>query len=71
VLGLERFADLRHVPTRQVGLDAVHEGGIVAHLGRQLAKQMADAPLVLDIEIAHQDDAAIGANALFAATELA
>ncbi len=73
VIGLDRFADLGHVPAGQVGMDAVHEGRVVAHLRRHRAEQMADALLVLDVdlEIAHHDDAAVGADALLAPAELA
>src|SRR5882762_10047770 len=54
-------------------MDAVHKRGVVAHFRRQRPEQMTDALLVLhiDIEIADQDDAAIGADALAPARELA
>ena len=73
MLGEESGVQLGHVPAGQEAVDAVHEGGVVAHLGRQRTEQMADALLVLhiDLEIAHQDDGSIGPDALLAARELA
>src|ERR1700730_967480 len=54
-------------------MDPVHERGVVAHLGRQRPEQMADALLVLhvDLEISDQDDRSIGPDALATARELA
>jgi hypothetical protein len=54
-------------------MDAVHEGRVVPHLGRQRAEEVADALLVLhvDVEVADQHDGAVGADALLAAGELA
>ena len=54
-------------------MDAVHERRVVPHLRRQRAEQVADALLVLDVdvEVADHDDAAVGADALLAAAELA
>src|ERR1700736_4375710 len=51
----------------------VHERGVVAHLRRQRAEQMADALLVLhvDFKISDQDDRSIGPDALATARELA
>ena len=73
MLGEESGVQLGHVPAGQEAVDAVHEGGVVAHLGRQRTEQMADALLVLhiDLEIAHQDDGSIGPDALLATRELA
>jgi hypothetical protein len=73
VIGQQVAVDLWQIPARQVGVDAVHESGVVAHLGRQRAKQMADALLVLHVhlEVAHHHHTAVGANALLATTELA
>ena len=64
--------ELRKVPTRHVRVDAVHEGGVVAHVGRQRGQEVAHTllSLHLDIEIAHHHDAAVGPNALLAAGEL-
>ena len=68
VVGEQIAADLRHVPAGQVGVDAVHERGVVAHLGRQRAEQVADPLLVLHVhvEVADHHDAAVGADALLA-----
>jgi hypothetical protein len=54
-------------------MDPVHECGVVAHLGRQCPEQMADALLVLyiDLEIPDQYDRTVGADALATARELA
>ncbi len=67
------FVDLRHVPTRQERMDAVHEGGVVPHLRRHGTKQVPYALLVfhVDIKVADQDDAAVRADALLATAELA
>ena len=72
MVGDQVLIDLGHVPTRQERVDAVHEGGVVPHFWRHRPKEVADALLVLyiDVEIAYHHDAAIGANALFASTEL-
>ena len=54
-------------------MNAIHEGRVVAHLRRQRAQQMSDPLLLLDIdvEVADHDDAAVGADVLLAAAELA
>lgn len=46
----------------------IHEGRIVAHFRWQGAEQMADALLVLnvDVKVVYQNDAAIRADTLFA-----
>ena len=64
---------LREVPARRVGVDAVVERRVVAHLPGQRAQEMADPLLLLDVdlEVADHDDAALGADALLAAAELA
>ncbi len=64
----QRLVELGHVPAGQVGVDAVHEGGVVAHLRRQRAEQMADTLLVLhvDFEIPNHDDAAVCTDVLLA-----
>lgn len=47
-------------------METVHEGGVIAHLGRQRTEQMADPLLVLDIdlEVADQHDRAVGPDAV-------
>ena len=70
----EQFlAHFRNVPSRQIGVDAIHEGCVVAHFRLQRAKQMPHALLVLhiDIEIANHHDAALGPDAFLASAELA
>ena len=64
---------LREVPAGRIGVEAVHEGRVVAHLRRQRAQQMADPLLLLDVhvEVADHDEAAVGADVLLAAAELA
>ena len=54
-------------------MNAIHERRVVPHLRRQRAQQMSDPLLLLDIhiEIADHDDAAVGADVLLAAAELA
>jgi hypothetical protein len=73
VIGEDFRLELGHIPARQVAVDAIHERGVVAHLGRQRLKQVADALLMFDIhiEVADHDDGAVGADALLAARELA
>ena len=65
--------ELGEIPARRVGVDAVLEGSVVAHLTRQGAEQVADALLLLhiDIEVAHHHDSALSADALLAAAEFA
>ncbi len=52
-------------------MDTIHEGGVVSHLRRHGTEQVPDTLLMLniDIEIADQNDAAIGADALLATAE--
>ena len=73
VICQEFLADLGHVPTWQEGMNPIHERRVVAHLRRHRAEQMPDPLLVLNVhlEIADQNDAAIGTDVLLAATELA
>ena len=54
-------------------MNAVHEGGVVAHLERHGAEEVPYPLLVLyvHIEISHHDDAAVGADAFPAAREFA
>src|SRR4051812_34654160 len=54
-------------------MDAIHERGIVAHLGWKRTEQVADTLLVhhVYLEVPHQHDAAAGPDALAAAAELA
>ena len=40
-----------HAPAGQIGVDAVHEGGVVAHLCGNGPQKMPDALLVLHIDI--------------------
>ena len=65
--------ELGEIPARRVGVDAVLEGRVVAHLTRQGAEQVADALLLLhiDVEVAHHHDPALSADALLAAAEFA
>ena len=53
-------------------MDAVHESGVLSHLGRQWAEKMPNPLLVLHVhvEVANHDDTPIGANAFLAAAEL-
>ena len=52
---------LRKVPAGSIGVDAVHERRVVAHLRRQRAEQMADPLLLLHVhvEVADHHDAAV------------
>ena len=54
-------------------MDAVHECGVIAHLGWHRAQKVSDLLLLLDvdIEIADHDDAAFGPDILLATAELA
>ncbi|KMR62733.1 hypothetical protein EY01_15795, partial [Staphylococcus aureus] len=65
--------ELRDVPARQVGVNAIVEGGVVAHLLRHRAEEVTVAELVgdVDVEVADHDDAAVGSDALLASAELA
>ena len=60
---------LGNIPAGQKGVDSVHESGVVFHLGWHGAKQVSDALLMFNIhiEIANQDDTAIGSDAFLAA----
>jgi len=73
VLGEQVGVHLGHVPAGDVGVDAVHEGGVAAHLLGQRPEEVADALLVLDVdlEVADEDEAAVAADVLLAAAELA
>jgi hypothetical protein len=53
-------------------MEAVHECGVVPHLRRQWAQEMANLLLLVkvNIKISHHYDAAIRPNVLFASTEL-
>ena len=64
---------LRIVPAGRIGMNSIHEGRIVAHLGWHGAQEVTNLLLLLyiDVEISDHDDAALGADALFAAAELA
>src|ERR1039458_201151 len=68
-----RGAQLREIPSRRKRVQTIHEGSVVPHLRRQRAQQMADALLLLDvnIEIADHHDPAVCPDILFAAAELA
>lgn len=68
-VGEQLLAYLGYVPSRQVAVDAVHEGRVVPHLGRHRSEQVPHSLLVLHvhIEIADHDDTAFGADALPAA----
>ena len=57
---------LREVPSGHIGVQAVHEGRVVAHLRGQRAQQMSDPLLLLDVhvQVADHDEAAVGANVL-------
>jgi len=50
-------------------VDAIHEGGVVAHLRRHGAQQVANPLLLLDIdvEVADHHDAAFGTDILLGA----
>ena len=65
--------ELGKVPARHVGVNAVHERGVVAQVGGQRAEQVAGALLLrgVDIEVADHDHAAVRADALLAARKLA
>src|SRR5271157_706658 len=73
MIGEDVPANLWYVPARQVGVDAVHEGRVVAHFGRKWSEEVPDALLMLniDVKVADQNDASIRADALAAAGELA
>ena len=68
-----RRVQLREVPARGVAMNPVHERGVIPHLRRQWAQEMRDALLLLniDIEVADHDDAAVSADLILAAAELA
>ena len=54
-------------------MNPIHEGGVIPHLRRQRAQKMRDALLLLniDVEVADHDDAAVSADLILAAAELA
>ena len=64
---------LGEVPARRIGMEPVMESGVVAHFLGQRAEQVADALLLLDVdvEVADHDDPALAADALLAAAEFA
>ena len=72
VIGQQFAVYCWQIPAGQIGVDAIHEGGIVPHLQRQWAKQMPHSLLMLyvNVKVTHHYYSAIGANALFAATKL-
>ena len=65
--------DLGNIPSGQVAVDAVHEGGVVPHLGRHRPEQVSYPLLMLHVhvKISDHDDIAFGADTLPAARELA
>ena len=73
VVGQLGLANLRDVPARDIGVDTVHESGVPAHFWREWSEQVPHTLLMLDVyvEVADEHDATLGANALFAAAELA
>ena len=54
------------------GVDAVHKGGVAAHLRRHGAEEVDDPLLVLDVhvEVPKHHDSAVGADALPPTREL-
>ena len=62
----------REIPSRHVGMDAIHERRILSHLGRQRTQEMTDALLMfdIDIQIAYHHDTAVCAYALLTARKL-
>src|SRR5690606_20319684 len=72
VIGQHLLANLWNIPTRKVGMEAIHESCVVAHLGRHWPKQVADPLLMFDIhiEIPNQYDAPVRPYALLASTKL-
>ena len=60
VLGEEPSMELGDVPAWGIGVDAVHEGGVVLHLLGERPEEVADPLLVgdVDVEVADHDDAA-------------
>jgi|ADurb_Cas_03_Slu_FD_contig_31_1609497_length_413_multi_3_in_0_out_0_1 hypothetical protein len=65
------LAYLWDVPAGKKGMNAVHESSIIAHLFGHGAKEVTYMLLMFDInlEIANENEAAISADALLAATE--
>src|SRR5262245_5947782 len=61
------------VPTGQVRVDAVHESRVVTHFRGQRTEKVPNALLMLHVhfEVPHHDNAAIRANTLLPAAELA
>src|SRR5947207_513099 len=66
-------ADFRNIPPRKIGVNSIHESSVVTHLGRKRAEEMADALLMLDIDLKVSDhhDAAVGTNTLLTTAEFA
>ena len=63
--------ELREVPARHIGVNAIHERGVVPHFRWQRAQQVANALLVLDLDIkvTHHDDTPLGPDAFLTAGE--
>jgi len=64
--------DLRVVPTGDVTMNPVHEGSVIAYLGRHGSEEMPDPLLVLniDLEVTEHDNATFRTNTLFPPAEL-
>ena len=64
MVGEQLLIDFGNVPARQEGMQAIHEGSIVAHFRRHRSKQVSDPLLMFDVDIkvADEHDAPIGAD---------
>ena len=73
VVGEVRRVEFGDVPAWDEGVDAVHERRVVAHLFGERGQQVTHAELGLDIdvEVAHHDDPAVGADRFATPAELA
>ena len=73
MIGEQLLVHFRDIPSRQIAVNTVHEGGVVSHLGRHRTKKVADPLLMchVDLEIAEHHDAALSSYALAAARKLA
>src|ERR1051325_149916 len=64
--------ELGKVPTGNIRMQTIHEGGVVTHLRWEWAKQMSDSLLLLDIniEVSKHHNTSFGSDVFLATAEL-
>ena len=73
MIGKYLLVDFRDIPSRQVGMDSIHEGRIISHFLGHWPEQVAYSLLVfnIDIEVTNEYHASIRPDAFLAATKFA